>query len=222
MSKRQKTQTRRTAMTSPANPFNEPQPIVTPDPASVTVTEPTTPTPEATETPEHELAEVDTPEALDDETDIVPAGAKGTPEGDAKEKAQKAKEAKAPARPPVPEGFVTPVAFAKLLTDHLRAAGTLEADKIIAPQMVYSYMKNADPTKAGVKNPWSRYSEGGRENLLKVDESLAWWDAKNERVSASRKAAAEKAAKKVTAAQTSKQAAEETGEVATGPVEEAE
>jgi hypothetical protein len=154
--------------------------------------------------------DVDTPDASD-EIEEVP----GSPEVAEKP----AKAAKAPARPPVPEGYVTPVAFAKILTEHLRNKGKLAGDKEIAPQMVYSYLNNSN--KEGSKYPWQSYSVGGRDNLLKVDESLAWWDAKDERV-ASRKTAkankeaakAEKAAAKAT--DTAPEAA------ATGPVEEAE
>src|SRR5690242_13962642 len=66
------------------------------------------------EAPPAELAEVDTPEALDDETDEVPATAAG--EG---AKPQAEKKEKAPARATPPEGYITPVQFAKELTKHL-------------------------------------------------------------------------------------------------------
>jgi len=154
--------------------------------------------------------DVDTPSEADEPETVV-----------APEKA-KAKE-KAPTRPPVPEGFVSPVAFAKILSAHLTEkarATNPTADAIdIAPQMVYSYMKNADPDKKGVKNPWPRYSSGGRENLLKVDESLAWWDAKDERVRESKATKAEKEAKKAAAAKAAEApAVNETS----GTIEEAE
>jgi hypothetical protein len=81
------------------------------------------------------------------------------------------------------------VAAAKKLTEHLRAKGTIDADAEVKPQVVYSYIKN---TKGG-KNPIPTYEVGGRSNLLKLDEFLAWWDAKDERVRASKAAAAAKA-----------------------------
>jgi len=65
--------------------------------------------------PQSELDEVDTPEALDDEPeDTVADGVttKVDPE-------KTAKEPKAPARALPPEGLITPVAFAKVLTEHL-------------------------------------------------------------------------------------------------------
>jgi hypothetical protein len=144
--------------------------------------------------------EVEVPEALEDELDEVdvPSDTTGT-EADQDPNKANAKP-KAPARPPVPEGYVSPVAFAKILTEHLEAKGaenskgkiTVESNPI-PPQMVYSYLKNAGETS---KNPWPRYEEGQRKNLLKVDESLAWWDALTERVSASRANATAKAEKK--------------------------
>jgi len=111
---------------------------------------------------------------------------------------------KASTRPAVPDGYVSPVAAAKELSKHLtekaHAAGSIKDDEEIEvrPQIVYSYIKNNGPTS---KNPIKTYEEGGRVNLLKLDEFLAWWDEKDARV-ATRKAnvktktpaAAEKAA----------------------------
>jgi hypothetical protein len=149
------------------------------------------------EVPEVELTEVD-----NDEVD-VPSDTAGTEADQDPNKANKAP--KAPARPPVPEGYVSPVQFAKILTEHLEAKGyenskgpvTKESNPI-PPQMIYSYLKNAGENS---KNHWPRYEEGNRKNLLKVEESLAWWDALTERVAASKANAATKAAKKETKAQ---------------------
>jgi hypothetical protein len=113
-----------------------------------------------------------------------------------------AKAEKAPARPPVPEGYVTPVEFAKRLTEHLEAQeasnknGRISKTNPVPPQMVYSYIKSNGPSS---KNPLPTYEEGGRSNLLKVEEALGWWDAKAERTAASKAAAAEKAARKAAA-----------------------
>jgi hypothetical protein len=116
------------------------------------------------------------------------------------DKAPKAE--KAPARPPVPEGYVTPVEFAKQLTEHLEKQGAsnkngpISKTNPVPPQMVYSYIKSNGPSS---KNPLPTYEEGGRSNLLKAEEALAWWDAKAERTAASKAAAAEKAARKAAA-----------------------
>jgi hypothetical protein len=53
------------------------------------------------------------------------------------------KEKKGPARGDLPEGYVTPVQLAKELTDkkmHTNRQGEVAE---VAPQMVYSYIKNA-------------------------------------------------------------------------------
>jgi hypothetical protein len=102
-------------------------------------------------------------------------------------------KAKEPTRPPVPQGFISPVQFAKDLTKHLREKNAEQ--KEIPPQQIYSMIRNS-----GKENPFPVYSEGGRNNLIKLEEGLAWWDAKDTRV-AERKANAEaKAAKKAAAA----------------------
>jgi hypothetical protein len=154
--------------------------------------------------------DVDTPDASEvDEPEAPAAEGEGKP-------AAKAKPAST--RPPVPEGFISPVAFAKELTKHLRAKGKLgEADEI-APQMVYSYLKNAN--KAGSKNPWPSYSEGGRDNLLKLQESLDWWDAKDARVAERKTNKAEK--EKAKADKAAAKANETAPEAAAEPVVEAE
>jgi hypothetical protein len=104
-----------------------------------------------------------------------------------------AKEKKESTRPPVPEGKVSPVQFAKILTEHLREQGRLDADKAVAPQVVYSYIKNNGPES---KNPFPATKAEGRAAVVDADEAIKWWDAKDERVQASKTAAAEKAAKK--------------------------
>src|SRR5258706_3197681 len=82
-------------------------------------------------TGEDELEEVDSstePDEVDEVDEKPTTGAK---------KATK----KASARPPVPEGFIAPVAFAKVLTTKLIAAGKIAEDEVIPPQMVYSYIQ---------------------------------------------------------------------------------
>jgi hypothetical protein len=144
-----------------------------------------------------------------DDVEDVPAGAveeTDTPVADATPTTgdKPAKAEKTPARPPVPEGYITPVEFAKVLTKHLkernavdtqgRPFGDGEGEIVVKPQIVYSYLKNNGPES---KNPIPQYENmAGRKVLLKTDEVLAWWDAKDERVAASKASAKEKAAKK--------------------------
>jgi hypothetical protein len=128
--------------------------------------------------------DVDTPELDEaDETDTVEEPAAEAP------KEKKAKEKKAPARPPVPEGYITPVAFAKVLSEKL--------GKDVPPQYIYSTINS---TKNG-KNPLPTYSEGGRDNLLKLEEALAWWEQKDTRVAERKANAASKAEKKANKAE---------------------
>jgi hypothetical protein len=185
---------------------------------------------------EDAVAEVDTPEALDDEAeDTVADGAAG--EGAKQEKAPK--EPKAPARATPPDGLITPVQFAKVLTEHLEAKGfsnkngpvtaksATSPGNPIPPQYIYSMLSQSQ--KPNAKNPVPTYvsdhagnvyktgeqPEGtplARVNLLKETEALAWWDEKDSRVAASKTAKAEKAAK----------AAEKAAATPTAPVVEAE
>jgi hypothetical protein len=106
-------------------------------------------------------------------------------------------------RQKAPEGFVKPVEFAKILSEHL--------DKVVPPQVVYSYIKNNAGDSA--RNPFPVHEVAGYAWYIKPEEGLAWWDAKNTRVSASKEARALKAAKP--AAPTAEAKAEE-------PVVEAE
>jgi hypothetical protein len=118
--------------------------------------------------------DVDVP--ADDEADTISEPtADGTP----------AKPVKA-TRPKAPEGYVKPVEFAKLLSEHL--------GKTVPPQVVYSYIKNNSGETS--KNPFPTHEVDGYEWYIKPAEGLEWWDAKNARVSAGKAARAEKAAKK--------------------------
>jgi len=117
------------------------------------------------------------------------------------------KPAKAPARPPVPEGFVSPVEFAKQLS--------LKLGKEIKPQMIYSYIKNANK-----KDPFPASDQGERKNCIVVEEGFAWWDRKDARVAEQKKNAAEKAAAKE--ARAAEKAAGATEAEATEPATEVE
>jgi hypothetical protein len=133
--------------------------------------------------------DVDAPEAAEDSVE------EGTAE------APKAEKKKKSTRAPVPEGFISPVAFAKVLTEHLKQdhpelGVRLEADKEIRPQVVYSYIKN---NPSGGKYPFPTHAAEGRAFVIKADEGLQWWDEKDLRVRASKAAKAEKEAKKAAA-----------------------
>jgi len=146
--------------------------------------------------------DVDVP--ADDEQDTVPD--ESGESGEAKPATAKA------ARPKAPEGFVKPVEFAKLLSEHL---STPDKKVTVPPQVVYSYIKNNQGESA--KNPFPIHELDGYAWYIKPEEGLAWWDAKNTRVAAGKAARADKAASK--AAKESQAAPAETDAT---PVEEAE
>ena len=77
---------------------------------------------------------------------------------------------------PVPDGYETPVAFAK------RLSAKLGSD--FRPQMVYGFIKNSKTF------PWKQNTDG--RYLVEIEEGLTWFDAKEERKA---QRTAEKAAK---------------------------
>lgn len=105
------------------------------------------------------------------------------------------KEKKGPARGDLPEGYVTPVQLAKELTDkkmHTNRQGEVAE---VAPQMVYSYIKNAskeDPFPIETITD----SIGKERQVVKLEAGLAWWERKNARAAERKANAAEKAQKK--------------------------
>jgi hypothetical protein len=182
-----------------------------------------------------DLDETAAVEAEDLDVDVDTSGAEDEAEdttdaSDAKPAAaDKPKKEKAPARPPVADGYVTPVDFAKILTDHLAARGAsnkngpISKENPVPPQMVYSYMKN----NQGGKNPIPVHTDpsltGGRNAVLRVDEALAWWDAKDERIGTSKATKAEKeAAREKAKAEKAAAGGAEDITVATEPVGEIE
>jgi len=106
-------------------------------------------------------------------------------------------------RRPVAEGYVAPVEAAKALSRHLttkaREAGQIGEDQEVEvkPQVMYSYIKNNGPES---KNPLPRYTDaaltGGRECVVKVEEVIEWWEAKDTRVAERKANAKAKADKK--------------------------
>jgi hypothetical protein len=170
--------------------------------------------------------EVDVP-AVDDEAEVV-----ATTEGDAKEKTEKA-PAK-PKRGDLDDGFITPVQFAKELSqpkdgnaenddeDNWHYTGK-SGSHVVAPQMVYSYIRsNGEGSKHPIVTQSVTDSNGQtRDNVLNRDEAFAWWTAKNERAkerAANAKAKAEKVAAKPESTSTTEADVTTSGE----PVVEAE
>jgi hypothetical protein len=145
------------------------------------------------------VEEVDTPDA---ETEEVTAPTEAASNGESKP----AKAAKEPARGDLPDGFVTPVGLAKKLSEpkdgnkeNDDASNWYHTDKNgsheVKPQMVYSYKNNAtkeDPFPIQtIKDSLSK-----DRDVVKLDEGLAWWDRKNERVQGRKANAAAKVAAK--------------------------
>jgi hypothetical protein len=140
-----------------------------------------------TETPDFTDVDVDAPAPAAEDTVAVPV------EGETKTETKETKST----RPAVPEGKVSPVQFAKILSEHktkqAREQDPNAAEVVVAPQVVYSYIKNNGPQS---KNPFPAEPAEGRAAVVDAQAAIAWWDAKDARVAATKQAAAEKAAKK--------------------------
>jgi hypothetical protein len=114
-----------------------------------------------------------------------------------------------PKRPPLPAGLATPVGLAKAIS--ARTGTTL------APQMVYSTLKNA-PKEGENAFPYvdeANYGPnafGGRTQVFDLEQGIAWWESRKQRV-ADRKASAEakKAEKAARAQQTGAQSTPDSG-----------
>lgn len=106
----------------------------------------------------------------------------------------KAKKEKKPARGNLPEGVVTPVGFAKIVTERELHTDRKGGHKV-EPQMIYSYIRNApkeDPFPLQVVTD----DLGVERQVVNIEAGIEWWTRKNERVSARAANAAEKAEKK--------------------------
>lgn len=117
-------------------------------------------------------------------------------------------------RPKLPEGWGTPIEFAKALTPRLRADGKLGEDEDMRPQVIYSHIRNRskDPDKR-IPVYWVKQLDDGTVDVLDTEtegyrpafrkdenseltEALEWWAAKDARVAQSKaNAAAKKAGK---------------------------
>jgi hypothetical protein len=126
-------------------------------------------------------------------------------------------KAKGPQRGDLPEGFVTPVGFAKIVAEKgLQKNKFGEVLTTVPPQMIYSYERNAkkdDPFPTETIQD----SKGTNRRVVNVEKGLAWWERKNARTEERKTNAAAKADKKATAAATTATEAE-----ASEPVVEAE
>jgi hypothetical protein len=148
--------------------------------------------------------DVDLTEVEDDETDTVPTDATGSPEG----------ESKAPAKPKnprwtPPEGFVTLVGAAKVITDKgLYFPRGSETPGELPSQQVYSLANGSsktDPFPETKFDDEGNQSETGQHRAVKVEDLVAWWERKNTRVkerAANAKDKAEKAKSKPAATPT--------------------
>lgn len=135
-----------------------------------------------------------------DESDEVDTVAEGT-ESEAGEK--QAKAPKEPARGDLSEGYVTPVGLAKILSqpidgdkENLEASNWYHTDKAgghdVKPQMVYSYKKNAPKEDPFPSETVTDSLGNARENVLKLEDGIAWWLRKNARVEERKANAAKK------------------------------
>jgi len=153
------------------------------------------------------------------DVDVDTDGVEDVTESQETESAEKpAKAKKEPSRGDLPEGFVTPVGLAKILSErklHTNREGeTVE----VKPQMVYSYIKNA-PKDDPFPMQSVEDSIGKQRQAVEIEAGVAWWTRKNERTAQRKQNAAAKAAKKAEKAATAENAsAGETSE----PVQEAE
>jgi len=148
--------------------------------------------------------EVVTPE--DGETDVVAEGDTGT------KPAKEAKAPKEPARGDLPEGYVTPVGFAKIISEpkdgnkenkepsNWYHTSGKDGSHEVRPQMVYSYMKNAPKEDQFPVTTVKDSLEKDRQ-VVKPEDGIAWWNRKNDRVGERKTNAANKAQAKADRAQ---------------------
>lgn len=133
-----------------------------------------------------------------DETDLiddVDIEDEGEDVVDAPEAKEKVKKEKAPARGDLPEGYVTPVELAKVLTERKMHTNRQGEVAEVKPQMVYSYIRNA-PKDNAFPIETVTDSNGKERQAVKLEAGIEWWAAKNERTAARKANAANKEAKK--------------------------
>jgi hypothetical protein len=134
-------------------------------------------------------------EAVDPDVDMPAADAETvSPESDVvAEKPAK----KGPKRGELPEGYVTPVGLAKLLTAHYKENDPDKLNKAgdFPSQQVYSYIRNA-PADSPFPLETVTDGNGTERSVVKIDAGLQWFLDKDTRTSARKQNAAEKAAAK--------------------------
>jgi len=138
------------------------------------------------------VPEVEVPTATNDEVEDTSGATEGTAE-------KPAKVVKQPARGDLPEGYVTPVGLAKILTEkglHTDRSGAVVP---VAPQMVYSYIKNA-PKDDKFPLESVKDSLGKDRDAVLVTKAIEWWERKNKRVAERQANAKAKLEKKAEAA----------------------
>ena len=111
---------------------------------------------------------------------------------DGEKKTKTAKPKAEPKRGELPEGYVTPIGLAKILSERGLHTNREGVQVEVKPQMVYSYIKNAPEAD---KFPMETVTDsvGSERQAVKAEEGVAWWVRKNERTASRRASAAEKA-----------------------------
>jgi hypothetical protein len=174
--------------------------------------------------------DVDVPQENDEVEDLSDAPV----ESEGGEKPAKKAAAKEPSRGQLPDGHVTPVGLAHALSQPLdgnpenldpsnwRYTKKTDGSHVVAPQMVYSYIKNASKDDPFPGKTVQDSLGKDRENVVTLEEGLAWWDNKAKRTEERRQNAAAKAAAKAERAATKEKAEGEQPDVEATSVEEAE
>jgi hypothetical protein len=136
-------------------------------------------------------------------------------------KATKEKKVKEKSKGDLPEGLVTPIGLTHELNRLELGRDRAGEKKVLAPQEVYSSIKNASkdnpyPVQEGVTDSLGK----PRANICNLEEGVAWWKARLAGVDARRASAAEKAAKKAENAKKKETKDEPVDEVAEDGIEE--
>lgn len=131
-----------------------------------------------------------------DNTDVEANEVEDVVESQDTEGAEKpAKAKKEPSRGDLPEGYVTPVGLATVLSERKLHTNRDGETVNVKPQMVYSYMKNA-PKDDPFPLETITDSIGKERQAVQIEAGVAWWIRKNERTAQRKQNAADKAAKK--------------------------
>lgn len=151
--------------------------------------------------------DVETPAEPDSDDDVedIPVGPNDETAGTDKPK-KATKEKAQPKRGELPDGYVTPIGLTKAINEQGLYRNREGEVAELKPQMVYSYIKNAPKDRPYPGETVTDSVGTQRENCVKLEDGLAWWNAKNEAAEQRRQNAAEKA-EKAAAAKAKKAAA---------------